>query len=88
MTTEENKSDQVNPADAVAPQDDGQGHPGVVARWRGRGQRGMITAEYAVGTVAAISVVTVLITIFKDPEFLELLWKIIKWLIELIMQAL
>lgn len=88
MTTEESKSDQVEPVDAVALQDDDHGRAGVVARWTGRGQRGMITAEYAVGTVAAISVVTVLITIFKDPEFLELLWKIIKWLIELIMQAL
>lgn len=88
MTTDESKSDQVVPADADVSLEVDHGREGVVDRWRTRGQRGMITAEYAVGTVAAISVVTVLITIFKDPEFLELLWKIIKWLIELIMQAL
>lgn len=88
MTTEQSKSDQVVPVEAGAPTETDRGREGVVARWRDRGQRGMITAEYAVGTVAAISVVTVLITIFKDPEFLELLWRIIKWLIELIMQAL
>lgn len=88
MTTEENKTTEVGAmGDEVAPVARTD-RDGVVARWARRGQRGMITAEYAVGTVAAISVVTVLITVFKDPEFLELIWQVIKWLIKLIMQAL
>lgn len=87
MTTEESKSDQIRPVDSVSQDVDHDQH-GVVARWVRRGQRGMITAEYAVGTVAAISVVTVLITIFKDPAFRELLWRLLKWLFDLIMQSL
>lgn len=46
--------------------------------------RGVTTAEYAVGTVAAVTMVGVLIKIFTSPEFWEILWQIIKWIMELI----
>ncbi len=47
-------------------------------------ERGFTTAEYAVGTVAAVTMVGVLIKIFMSPEFWEILWQIVKWIIELI----
>lgn len=47
-------------------------------------ERGVTTAEYAVGTVAAVTMVGILIRIFTSPEFLAILWEIIKWILELI----
>lgn len=51
-------------------------------------QRGMTTAEYAVGTVATVSLVGVLIGIFNNPEFRDLLWQIIKALVEAVIGAI
>lgn len=42
-----------------------------------RGERGMTTAEYAVGTVAACGLGGILIKVLTDPKMQELLWKLI-----------
>lgn len=47
-----------------------------------RDEHGMATAEYAVGTLAAVSVAGVLFKIFTDPKFLELLWQIIEFILK------
>ncbi len=51
---------------------------------RERDERGMTTAEYAVGTVGAVTAAGALITIFSQPWFRELLIALIKMIIELI----
>jgi hypothetical protein len=38
----------------------------------------MTTAEYAVGTVASVSIVGVLIGIISNPDFQRLLWELVK----------
>lgn len=40
-------------------------------------ERGMATAEYAVGTVAAVALVTVLINVFRNAEFAEVLLNLV-----------
>ncbi|MCL1838074.1 MAG: DUF4244 domain-containing protein [Propionibacteriaceae bacterium] len=40
-------------------------------------ERGMTTAEYAVGTVASVSIVGVLIAIIQNPEFQALLMNLV-----------
>lgn len=50
-------------------------------------QRGMTTAEYAVGTVATVSMVGVLIGILNNPDFQRILWEIIKAVIQVILRA-
>jgi hypothetical protein len=52
-----------------------------------RNQRGMTTAEYAVGTVATVSMVGVLIGILNNPDFQRILWEIIKAIIQVILRA-
>lgn len=47
-------------------------------------ERGMTTAEYAVGTVATVTFAGVLLKIFTDPDLQDLLWNIILWIIKLI----
>lgn len=42
-----------------------------------RDERGMATAEYAVGTIAAVALVTVLINVFRNAEFAEVLLNLI-----------
>ena len=42
-----------------------------------RNERGMATAEYAVGTVAAVALVTVLINVFRNAEFAEVLLSLV-----------
>lgn len=42
-----------------------------------RDERGMATAEYAVGTIAAVALVTVLINIFRNAEFAEVLLNLV-----------
>lgn len=42
-----------------------------------RDDRGMATAEYAVGTVAAVALVTVLINVFRNKEFFDLLLSLV-----------
>ncbi|MDR1710876.1 MAG: DUF4244 domain-containing protein [Propionibacteriaceae bacterium] len=41
-------------------------------------ERGMTTAEYAVGTVASVSLVGVIISILSNDQFRELLFTLIK----------
>lgn len=53
---------------------------------RRRDERGMTTAEYAVGTVAAASFAGVLIKIFTDPKFQELLWALLQAIFDWIRQ--
>lgn len=54
---------------------------------RTRDERGMTTAEYAVGTVAAASFAGVLIKILTDPSLRELLLRLITLLLETFMQV-
>ena len=60
---------------------------GLVKRRR-RNQRGMTTAEYAVGTVATVSLVGVVIGILNNPDFRDVIWQIIKALIQAILDAI
>lgn len=50
---------------------------------RGR-QRGMVTAEYAVGAVAAAGFAGILIKVLTDPRVFDLLMHIISWLLGLV----
>ncbi len=50
-----------------------------------RNERGMATAEYAVGTIAAVALVTVLIKVFRDGSFFEMLLKVVKAIFETFM---
>lgn len=50
-----------------------------------RRQRGMTTAEYAVGTVATVTIVGVLISILNNEEFRKLLGTIVAELFKLIL---
>ena len=47
-------------------------------------QRGMVTAEYAVGAVAAAGFAGILIKVLTDPRVFELLLRIISWLLGLV----
>lgn len=47
-------------------------------------ERGMTTAEYAVGTVAAVTLGGVLIKVVTDPSIFELILKIILWILKTI----
>lgn len=51
-----------------------------------RNQRGMTTAEYAVGTVASVTVVGILISILNSSAFKELLQALLKVIFELLPQ--
>ncbi len=51
---------------------------------RVRNERGITTAEYAVGTVAAVSIVGILLKIVTSPEFAKVIMQIIKWVVEII----
>ncbi|MCC6496302.1 MAG: DUF4244 domain-containing protein [Propionibacteriaceae bacterium] len=61
---------------------------GLAKVGRQRDQRGMTTAEYAVGTVATVSMVGVLIGILNNPEFQRIIWEIIKAIIKAILSAI
>lgn len=54
------------------------------ARYGVRGQRGMTTAEYAVGTVAVATGVGVLIKVLTDPRFQDALWVVIQALVKVV----
>lgn len=47
-----------------------------------RDERGMTTAEYAVGTVAAATLGGVLIKVFSDESIFSLILKIILWILK------
>ncbi len=49
-----------------------------------KGQRGMTTAEYAVGTVAVATGVGVLIKVISDPNFQQALWVLVKGVIAVV----
>ncbi|MCA0296730.1 MAG: DUF4244 domain-containing protein [Actinobacteria bacterium] len=53
-----------------------------------RNQRGMTTAEYAVGTVATVSFVGILLAIIGDPAFQKAIWTIVAALIKAVLQAM
>lgn len=60
----------------------------VAARGRRRhDQRGMATAEYAVGTVAAVALVTALINVFRNKEFLDLLLELVMAIFKAVMAS-
>ncbi|SDB80745.1 Protein of unknown function [Raineyella antarctica] len=42
-----------------------------------RDERGMATAEYAVGTIAAVALVTVLINVFRNDKFFDILLQLV-----------
>lgn len=48
-----------------------------------RDERGITTAEYAVGTVAAVSIVGVVIKIITSPEFWEIAKQILTWITDI-----
>lgn len=54
--------------------------PVEVRRTR-RQERGMTTAEYAVGTVAAVTFVGVLIKVLSDPSIFRLVLDLITWVL-------
>ena len=60
---------------------------GLVKVGTRRDQRGMTTAEYAVGPVATVSMVGVLIGILNNPDFLRILWEIVKAIIQVILRV-
>ena len=53
-----------------------------------RDEKGMTTAEYAVGTVATVSIVGVLLPIIHSPEFQKHLMNIVGMLIDLIVTVM
>lgn len=54
---------------------------------RRRDERGMTTAEYAVGTIAAASFAGILIKIITDPAFQALLWQLIQTILQHFLQV-
>ena len=57
----------------------------VRSLFHGHREAGRATAEYAIGTVAVVSLGGVLVKLFSDPAFRELIWKFLQWLFQLIM---
>ncbi len=55
---------------------------------RRRNQRGMTTAEYAVGTVATVSFVGIILAIINNPDFRDALWRLILAIISVVMKSL
>lgn len=49
-------------------------------------EKGMTTAEYAVGTVATVSIVGVLLSIINNPEFRKFLLNLVEALLDLIIR--
>lgn len=57
------------------------GRGGLRRRWSKRGQRGMTTAEYAVGTIASVTFAGVLISVFRDPAIMKALLDLLLWVL-------
>lgn len=53
-----------------------------------RDERGMTTAEYAVGTVATVSIVGILLAIIQNQEFQKLLWVLVKLIFDIVMKMM
>nr|WP_300143422.1 DUF4244 domain-containing protein [Propionicimonas sp.] len=51
-------------------------------------QKGMTTAEYAVGTVATVSFVGIILAIINNPEFQKAIWQVVLAIIKVVMQTL
>ena len=60
----------------------------LVVNRRQHDERGMTTAEYAAGTVATVSFVGIIISIFQNEDFRNSLWTVIRYLIELVLKLL
>lgn len=60
----------------------------LVQAVRRHGQRGMTTAEYAVGSVAIATGIGTLITLFQQEWFQELLKKIIEVIFQVVLGIL
>lgn len=60
--------------------------PATAVPRRVRDERGMTTAEYAVGTVAAASFAGVLIKILTDPGLQQLILQLIQALLQFFLQ--
>lgn len=60
----------------------------LVQAVRRHGQRGMTTAEYAVGSVAVATGIGTLITLFQQEWFQELLKKIIEVIFQVVLGIL
>lgn len=52
-------------------------------RRRRRGERGMTTAEYAVGTIATVSLGGVLIHVLTNPAIMKMLLELFQFLLKL-----
>ena len=75
----------VSPARGVTRGDQTMGNAPVKVQQR-HDERGMTTAEYAVGTVASVSIVSVLIAIINNPEFQRVLWELVQLVFKVVMQ--
>ena len=53
-----------------------------------RDEKGMTTAEYAVGTVATVSIVGVLLSVISNPAFRELIMNLVGMLFDLIIKMI
>lgn len=53
-----------------------------------RDEKGMTTAEYAVGTVATVSIVGVLLSIINNPEFRAFLMNLVEALLNMIIRMI
>jgi hypothetical protein len=47
-------------------------------------ESGMATAEYAVGTVAVVSLGSLIWKIISSDQFRDAIWSVIKWIFQLI----
>lgn len=60
----------------------------MLASVRNHDERGMTTAEYAVGTVATVSIVGVLLSIINNDGFRRFLLELIEAIIRVIIQMI
>ncbi|HAM45515.1 MAG TPA: hypothetical protein DCM67_10920 [Propionibacteriaceae bacterium] len=60
----------------------------LVQAVRRHGQRGMTTAEYAVGSVAVATGVGTIITLIQQPWFQEIIKKLMELIIQIITEIL
>jgi Flp pilus assembly pilin Flp len=55
---------------------------------RKRDERGMTTAEYAVGTVATVTGVGALVALFNQPWFRDILKQVIDAIVQVLIQSI
>lgn len=61
---------------------------GLVKVAEQRNQRGMTTAEYAVGTVATVSFVGIILAIINNPDFQGAIWRLVLVIINVVMRMI